>query len=303
VEADPPPGIGDRLRLIAVGDIGEGNGSQRRNAEAMATVCRDKADHHGLGCHMLLTLGDNLYPEGAPSPDSPIWDTNLWSPWAPVVELGLPVYATLGNHDYGERGFSVERASHQLAHSHPLWNLPARHYALTAGPVRLVALDTNPILLEPLWGDSPQRAWVDEALSQGDAPWKLAFGHHPYRSNGQHGNAGAYEGKEWLPIVSGDSVADFMEAHLCGRADLVLSGHDHNRQWLAPTCGTRFAVSGAASKTTPLVDRGAPSEWADDALEGFIWLELRADGTGLAEFWDRSGTSNFQVPLRSRTAP
>ena len=51
----------------------------------------------------------------------------------------------------------------------------------------------------------------------------------------------------------GDYVQEFMEAHICGKMDLLLSGHDHNRQWLEPTCGTEFVVSGAANQINLMI--------------------------------------------------
>ena len=43
-----------------------------------------------------------------------------------------------------------------------------------------------------------------------------------------------------------------MDDYVCGDIDVYFSGHDHNRQWLEPTCGTDFIVSGAGAKTTDL---------------------------------------------------
>ena len=128
-------------------------------------------------------------------------------------------------------------------------------------------------MLEDLWGVSDQAAWMQGILQDTTPTWNIAFGHHPYISNGQHGNAGEYEGYDWLPIANGATVKDFMDENLCGKVDLYLCGHDHNRQWLEPTCGTEFIVTGAAAKTTGLQGRGNPVYFEDDTIEGFVWIE------------------------------
>ncbi|MEC7987058.1 MAG: hypothetical protein VX278_17950, partial [Myxococcota bacterium] len=91
----------------------------------------------------------------------------------------------------------------------------------------------------------------------------------------------------------GHGVKVFMDLFICGLVDLYLSGLDHNRQWLEPTCGTEFIVSGAAAKLTSLENRGNPSFFEDDQMEGFVWIEIRDDClTG--EFYNSTGTLDFE---------
>ena len=88
----------------------------------------------------------------------------------------------------------------------------------------------------------PQGEMVNRALETTTAPWTIAFGHHPYRSNGKHGDAGAYElGVAWdgiefagldLGTIFGDKFRQWVDDYICNRVDFYLSGHDHNRQWL-----------------------------------------------------------------------
>ena len=83
-----------------------------------------------------------------------------------------------------------------------------------------------------------------------------------------------------------------MQHHICGQMDMYLSGHDHNRQWLAPTCGSEFIVSGAAAKTSALVGRGTASLFSNDQSEGFVWVEI-TDNCLLGEFYNRRGKMEF----------
>ena len=101
-------------------------------------------------------------------------------------------------------------------------------------------------------------------------------------------------------MVSGESVKDFFDDHICGMVDVYFSGHDHNRQWLQPTCGTHFIVSGAAAKTTDLEGRGSPTYWEDDGLGGFLWVEVRGDEL-VGEFYDQNAEMEFTRTItRSR---
>ncbi|MDP6932969.1 MAG: hypothetical protein QGG40_08620, partial [Myxococcota bacterium] len=160
-------------------------------------------------------------------------------------------------------------------------------------------LDTNAamwsdVILSDFYGTGEEQlSWLSSEVSSSTATWKVAYGHHPYRSNGQHGNAGDYEGYSWIPVASGESVSEFMDDGLCGQVDLYLCGHDHNRQWLEPVCGVELMVSGAAAKTTDLEGRGNATFFEDDQTEGFVWVELR-DEELTGEFYDSSGTLDFE---------
>ena len=72
---------------------------------------------------------------------------------------------------------------------------------LRLNKVLIFGLDTNALMLDTDFVGDPtsQREWLDASLAASNFQWKKSFGHHPYLSNGQHGNAGNYEGiPEWL---------------------------------------------------------------------------------------------------------
>lgn len=277
---------------MVLGDGGKGNANQRLVAEGIAAVCADRTDNRAAGCAFALYLGDNVYDTGVESADDPQFHSKFEQPYA---GLDFPFFVVMGNHDYGSTSLARWRAEPQVAYTarSEKWTLPAPYYTFAVGNVQFYGLDTNALMLESIWGDSGQGAWLDDQLDGPRDQWRVVFGHHPYRSNGQHGNAGAYEGLGWLPVVRGSTVADFYEDHVCGRVDIAFAGHDHNRQWLSPTCRTHFVVSGAASHVTPLARRDAnPTEFEDDSEEGFLWVEIDGDAlTGV--FYDADGTERF----------
>lgn len=281
-----PPSI---VRFVALGDAGEGNTDQYLVAEQIRRVCQEKDDEHGPGCAFVLYLGDNFYDDGVDDVDDDQWQDKFELPYA---NLDLPFMVALGNHDYGLLSVWWWKADVQVEYTDlsDKWTLPDKYYRFDWGHARFYGLNTNEILLG--WSDAEQLSWLDAERAASTATWNIAFGHHPYKSNGQHGNAGAYEGYEWLPIANGATVKSFMESGICSRMDLYLSGHDHNRQWLEPECGVELIVSGAGSKTTDLVGRGSPTLFEDDSVEGFVWIELR-DRTLTGEFWTRDGEMDF----------
>ena len=129
--------------------------------------------------------------------------------------------------------------------------------------------------------DQQQRADLAVWLQQSTASWKIALGHHPYRSNGSHGNAGAYNRQDGVP--DGALVKSFMDDIVCGSADLLLSGHDHNLQWLQPdgTCvGTELIVSGAGAVPKALrspATEGYNATYFQAARLGFVYLVATTD--------------------------
>ncbi len=271
------------VRFVAVGDTGEGNDAQKRVGDQIAAKCAKD------GCDFVVLLGDNFYDSGVSSVSDPQWQTKFEQPYANV---NLPFYAVLGNHDYGGGGLGNEfsKGQHQVDYSKQStkWRMPAKYYKFTLGHVELIGLDTN---MQMYGQDDQQKADVKSWLASSTATWKIAFGHHPYLSNGKHGNAGSYDGVPWLPIANGKGVKEFMEEVICGKADVYFAGHDHSRQWLQPTCqGTELAVSGAGAKATELPGKN-PYHFQTLTL-GFIWVKI--DGKTLtAEFVDETGKVEY----------
>jgi 3',5'-cyclic AMP phosphodiesterase CpdA len=175
-------------------------------------------DHTALD--MVVTAGDNIYPDG--SPDR--FRQNFERPFEPMIRRSVPVYATLGNHDVRSGGDAQVR--------YPLFNMGGRnYYAHTAGGgmVELFMLDSNMM-------DRDQIAWVDTALGRSTALWKIAVFHHPPFSSGK--KHGSDEGLRSAlhPVLARHGV----------RA--VFNGHDHFYQRVTPQDGVQYFVSGAGGK-------------------------------------------------------
>lgn len=281
----------DVVRFVALGDAGMGDRNQYAVADAMTEVCARN------GCDFAIHLGDNIYNSGADHVDDPQFDEKFEIPYANV---DFPFYPALGNHDYGAGGAGYEfwKWEYYVDYSErsDKWVFPARYYRVDAGVVELYALDSNAIV----WGMmEDQIAWLGDRVPRTTAAWTIAYGHHPYLSNGSHGNAGSYDGHEsggTDPIGEGAYLKEAMESAVCGKIDLYLCGHDHNLQWAAATCGgTEFVVSGAAGKSSSLY--GENDTLFEKASLGFLWVEVTSTQlTGV--FYDDDGDELFRRTLQ-----
>jgi hypothetical protein len=270
------------VRFVALGDAGEGNEAQAAVGQMIATVCEER------GCDFALYLGDNFYDVGVSSADDVQFETKFQTPYEPV---DLTFHITLGNHDYGTLGNEWAKAAYYLEYSaaNPKFSLPSEYYSFQAEHAHFVSLDTNRVFWS--YELDAQRQWLKQDLA-GLSGWKIAFGHHPYISNGEHGNAGNYEGLGG--IFGGGNVRDFFEEEVCGKFDVYISGHDHSRQWLTSDCGTEFILSGAGAKLDDLPNRdGNTAEFTENTTEGFLWVEVVDDSfTGV--FFDVMGNAQYE---------
>jgi predicted phosphodiesterase len=302
-DVDAPP---SEVRFVVMGDTGEGNQAQHTVAAAIDELCDRE------GCQFVFLLGDNIYDAGVESTDDTGWAERFEEPYAAI---DLPFYAVLGNHDYGGDLFGFELGGLgnewdkgpievEYTQVSEKWRMPATHYTLRFGPVGIIALDTNSIL----WGNTDhgdQYAWYPTALQEiAGVSWTFVMGHHPHRSNGDHGNAGNYDAPElegWevpnpLPIQNGDAMEAFYDDVVCGTADFLITGHDHSRQWLdepEELCGAELIVSGAGAKTTEIHANGNQAFFEDASEPGFLYVVVDEDSV-TGQFYDQDGSLDFE---------
>ncbi|MGE6738196.1 metallophosphoesterase [Streptomyces sp. NPDC059900] len=279
--------------VLVTGDAGTGGEEQLAVTEAARRVCREEEISLAVG------LGDNIYENGPESDhDSEFRDKFE----TPNTGIDVPWLMVLGNHDCSGlipgSGGDPSRGDREVSYaaSSPRWYMPGRYYnvALPSGDgsddpvVEFFALDTNPVAstvaqISPHYRwDGPymraQRQWLDTALSASRARWKVVLGHHPYLNNGKHGSAGSYDGFVIGHYTSGIHLKELYEQVVCGRADLILSGHDHTLQVLEPTtrtAGTRQIVCGAAAKSGDgKAHFDHPAAWQNFSDVGFMVLKV-----------------------------
>ncbi len=85
------------------------------------------------------------------------------------------------------------------------------------------------------------------------------------------------------------------DAVICGKVDLLLSGHDHSRQWLTETCrGTELVVSGTGAEGTELPGH-EPTHYQSIGL-GFVYVVVDG-GRLVAEFVDDEARTEYTHTL------
>jgi len=80
---------------------------------------------------------------------------------------------------------------------------------------------------------SDHLTWLNQTLSRSTAQWRIAIGHYPVYSGGEHGDT---------PELKQDVLPTFVR----GKVDAFICGHDHNLQHLQDQ-GVEFFVSGAGT--------------------------------------------------------
>ena len=237
--------------FAVIGDWGrKGEPDQARVAQQMGLACAQ------ANAGFVISVGDNFYEDGVASVQDPHWQQSFDQVYT-SPSLHVPWYAILGNHDYKGN----VQAQLDYAKTGARWKMPARYWS-QAVPVdatnnaECFFIDTTPMITEyarhpenprmrlELDAVGPayvpqQLAWLDQALGQSTATWKLVFGHHPIYSAGLgHGNQADLIAK-LLPILQKHHVQAYF------------AGHDHDLEHLQ-TGDLTLIVTGGGSRHLPV---------------------------------------------------
>jgi hypothetical protein len=236
------------------------------NGNGTATHCRQKYTSDAvlsINPTAVLVLGDLQYNGGEPSD----YAVSYGPTWGRFRDIAYPV---LGNHDPG-------RASGYFRFFGPRVGTPERPwYSFDLGAWHLVALNTNLYNCNEVTSvdcslGGPQLEWLRADLAAHPNRCVLAFFHYPRFSSGTHGN---YE-----------SVQPIWEALYAARADVVLSGHDHDYERFAPQDPTgrpdrngprEFVVGTGGRDLRRFHELAANSEVRQNDTYGVLKLTLHA---------------------------
>jgi acid phosphatase len=252
------------VAFMAIGDWGrQGEPHQRAVAEEMGRL----ADQ--IGSRFTLALGDNFYDSGVQSVDDPLWRESFEDVYtSPALQHRW--YALLGNHDYkGDPQAQIDYSQKSRR-----WTMPARYYVIHGASIGapnadLFMLDTAPLLpgyrKEPagtavhhVHDQDPQTqyAWLDKALAQSQAEWKIVFGHHPIFSGGKHGDSDDLI-VNLLPILKRHGV----QAYVCGHDHDMQHIHKAGMHFIATGCGSTVRPVGSVEGTRFALSRSGLSLW------------------------------------------
>jgi tartrate-resistant acid phosphatase type 5 len=234
------PDSASQVRVLAFGDFGTGDTTQLNAAAAM------RAFHRASPFDFAITLGDNFYPVGMLATDDPRWQSQFEALYTP---LGIPFYATLGNHDWAH----PDSPAAEILYSgvSKSWRIPAPYYTFTAGPAQFFAIDTQEM-------SAAQLAWLDRAITESKATWKVVYGHHQVYSATRLDNPRLI--RDLVPLLN-------------HRVDVYLCGHDHNLQALKPVDGVHYFVAGGGGAGTYRTDSTYTRSLASFEAYGFAVLE------------------------------
>jgi acid phosphatase len=216
----------DDFNFIIFGDWGRhGERDQAEVAEQMANEAEK------LKSRFVISVGDNFYENGVASPTDPQWKTSFENVYHQRA-LQIPWHVILGNHDYnGNCDAQIE-----YARTSSRWHMPARYYTQTHRidadtTADFFYLDTSPMIhsyhnrLVALGRHvatqdvKKQLEWFKSALAASQARWKIAIGHHPIYSGGEHGD-------------SPDLIRDILPLLHEHKVQAWFNGHDHDLQHL-----------------------------------------------------------------------
>ncbi len=208
---------------------------------------------------LMIHTGDIAYEDGTLSE----FEHNYFDVYAPLLR-SFAMFPAIGNHDSSKVFRQVYDLPRVDGHN---W------YSFDHGDVHFVALDTNDMSDE-------QAAWLDADLSDNVLEWTVVYGHHPPYSSGEHGSSGTFQ-RLFGPIL---------EAHA---VDLVLSGHDHDYERIAPQGGVHYVVTGGGGRGTRSVGTSAFTEFSEQVLH-FVFVEVEGNRL-LLHAIDAEGTEFDQL--------
>lgn len=250
----PPPPSGTSPVLVGAGDIA---GCNNPGDEATAALLDDIPG-------TVFTLGDNVYPSGTAALFGSCYEPS----WGRHKARTRPV---AGNHDYDPGNASAYFDYFGASAG----ERGKGYYSYDLGTWHVVVLDSDCSFVGGCQAGSAQEQWLRADLAAHPASCTVAMMHHPRFSSGAHGATA--------------SMQPFWQALYDAGADLVLAGHDHTYERLAPMTpngtanpafGLRSFVVGTGGFSHSLFDEFfAPnSEVHDDSAYGVLKLTLH-DGS------------------------
>ena len=213
---------------------------------------------------VVATLGDNAYPSGTPSEFAACYDPT----WGRAKARTRPA---AGNHDYYTPGAAGYFGYFGAAAGDP----STGYYSYDLGGWHVIVLNsTCSSVFGGCGAGSPQEQWLRADLAANPARCTLAYWHHARFGSGRGSAIGAIE--------------PFWQALYEHGADVILAGHDHIYDRLAPQTpngdpnaqyGIRsFVVGTGGHSHGRIVTRPPTSEVANADTFGILKLTLRSDG-------------------------
>ena len=234
------PNRSQSVRFGVIGDFGNGDKVEYENAAKMAEFQKK------FPFDFMITVGDNLI--GGERPQD--FTNKFEAPYKPILDAGVKVYASLGNHDDPKQV------------SYPPFNMgDKRYYTYTKKNAQFFALDSN-------YMDQKQLDWLDHEMKASKAEWKIPYFHHPlYSSGGTHGSS--IDLRQVLEPI-------FLKYGV----QVVFNGHDHFYERIKPEIskGIYYFVAGSAGQLrTGDITKTNMTAFGFDRDRTFMLIEIADD--------------------------
>jgi hypothetical protein len=200
--------------LLAVGDIAYCDGTADELVGEMAARLPGT----------IALLGDNAYQHGSAADYAKCFNPT----WGGLRDRLRPVP---GNHEYETK----EAAAYFTYFGASVGQLGEGWYSYDLGAWHLIALNSECGAIRGCGAGSPELAWLVADLAAHPVACTLAYWHHPRYSSGLHGD--------------NDMTEEFWQALAAAGADVVLEGHDHDYERMAPINGIRSFVVGTGGRS------------------------------------------------------
>ena len=230
---------GGSVRFAVIGDSGTGEKQQYKVAEVM------EAYRQQVKFDFVIMLGDNIY--GGHHPKD--FEEKFEQPYKPLLDAGVKFYASLGNHDdpNDERLYK------------PFNMGGVRYYSFRKGDVEFFVLDSN-------YMDPNQLSWLQKALQDSKAKWKICYFHHPLYSDGKVHGPDLDLRTRLVPLFREYGV------------NAVFSGHEHAYERIKPREGISYFILGNSGKlVTHDFSASEQMEKGYDTDRCFMMVEVSGD--------------------------
>jgi hypothetical protein len=201
--------------MLAVGDIAACD-SDGDEATAVLVDSVLRADSAAKVNDVVVTMGDNAYPDGSASNFLICWVESWGDSTKMIMDKIRP---SVGNHEHR----SLRAAPYYQYFGDKAGDPTKGYYSYDHGEWRVFALNSE-IIVNPVFSSAEreaQEAWLRAELAASQKPCMIAYFHHPLFSSGHHGND--------------NRIRPIWEILQAAKVTLVLVGHDHHYERFHPS--------------------------------------------------------------------
>jgi len=236
------------LSFAVIGDTGDGSKAQATIAQHMLAY-RQKVPFD-----FVLMLGDNIYGGGKPKYFKPYFEV----PYKDLLAAGVKFYAALGNHDADQADFHINYKDFNMGGKR-YYNF-VKDIEGTKNLIEFFALDTN----ETDGIAKEQLDWLNKALDDSKARWKVAYMHHSLFSSGRMHPPYLKLRNQLHPLFVKHKV------------NLVLAGHVHVYERIKPQDGVQYITEGCSGKIMRgNLNKPSPlTAFGNDQQQSFLMVQV-----------------------------